>query len=173
MSETIHRRDINPGDFRILAKFCGAMNKLSQDNAELLYYLGEVLMFLPVWYKSAGDWRLSKYKGFKNEAIGIATADFRRICRYMDMKEPVVINTLFRMSIVAVAGWQSTLDKPRFRQDFAGVPYSMLEGDVVCYEGFVLEMRRCEGAFRGFRDDPFWYSEDIHSHYEKFSADEC
>lgn len=171
MPETLHRTDIISDDFRILAQFCAALNTLSKDDNKLLWYLGEVMMFLPVWCKSAGKWRLSRYKGFRKEAIGIETADFRRICRYLDIREPMLIRTLFRMSILSVSRWQSVIDRPRFRQDFVDVPYDMIDCEAACYTGFVLEMRRCEGSFRGFRDDLTWYSEDIHHNHEPFSTD--
>lgn len=159
MSETIHRRDITSGDFRILAKFCGALKNLQDNNDELLWYLPLATMYLPVWYKSCGKWHLSRYKEFKMEAIGIQTSDFRRICRYMGVKEHIVINTLYRMSILSVACKQSTCENPKFRKEFVALPYS-LDGEPQWHIGFVLEMRRCEGAFRGFRNDDYWYSDD-------------
>jgi hypothetical protein len=129
-------------------------------------------MFLPVWYKSAGKWRLSRYKSFRKEAIGIETSNFRRICRYIETKESIVIDILFRMSILSVSGSHRVIETPRYRQDFIGIPYGNIEGEPATFTGFVLEMRRCEGDFRGFRDDPSWYSEDIYSYYNQFSDEE-
>jgi hypothetical protein len=173
MPETLHRKDISAIEFKILAMFCAALNRLQEDDLELLWYLGEVKMFLPVWAKAGGEWRLSRYKEFTKESIGIQTADFRRICRYMAVKEHVVIRVLFRLSMLAVAGRHSVLDRPRFRQGFFGVPYSDVAGEPCFYTGFTLEMRRCEGFFRGFCDDEAWYSEDIHHYSEQFSSDRC
>jgi hypothetical protein len=172
MPDTLHRRDIGAADFRILAKFCSALDTLQQGDEELLWYLGEVKMYLPVWFRSAGVWGLSRYKEFTQEAVGISTIDFRRICRFIDVKEPVVINVLYRMSILAVAGWQSVLDRPKYRQEFHGVPFRDLGDELMSSFGYILEMRRCDGAFRGFRNDSFWYSDDsYHLSEEQITTD--
>jgi hypothetical protein len=145
---------------------------LQQGEEELLWYLGEVKLYLPVWFSSAGTWRLSRYKEFTQEAIGISTADFRRICRFIGVKEPIVINVLYRLSMLAVTGCQSVLDRPKYRQEFYGLPFRDLGDELMSSFGFILEMRRCDGAFRGFHNDDFWYSDDgYHLSEEQITTD--
>lgn len=149
MSTTVHRKDISAQDFNLLARFCTALQTLQGLNGLLAWCLGEVTMLLPVWYKSGNTWRLSHYKEFQREAIGIETADFRLVCRYIECRESVMIDILFRMSILAVVPGQRMLEKKRFRQEFIGTPVSRV-GSVAptsCI-GFVLEKRRSDGGFR-------------------------
>jgi hypothetical protein len=145
MSETLHRKDISSADFTLLARFCRALQILQTDHvSELALFLGQIRLFLPVWYNPAGFWRLSRYKEFNKEAIGIDTADFRRICRYLMVKENVLVNTLYRLSMLAVLPYQSVLDPPKFRQQFYGVMEIMPSS----HFGFVIERRRAMGGFK-------------------------
>lgn len=148
MPATLHRRDISSADFALLARFSRAIEILQTDDDELVWYLGQIRLFLPVWYNTAGFWRLSRYKEFNKEAIGIDTADFRHICRYLMVKENVLVNTLYRLSMLAVLPYQSVLDPPKFRQEFWGVTYTTLSKRPCSHFGFIIESRRAMGGFK-------------------------
>lgn len=147
---TLHRRDISATDFTRLAKFSHALSVLEGPNERLPWNLKEVSMLLPVWYLSNSYWRLANYKEFKREALGITVADFRRICRYIKITEPQMIDTLFRMSMLSLVKGQKLSDRPKFKMPFSGLPISFDEWSHNALEafGFVIERRRANGAFK-------------------------
>jgi len=146
---TLHRRDITGGDFTRLAKFNNAFLVLDGLNGLLPWLLSEATMLLPVWYLSGTGWQLANYKVFRQEALGFANADFRRICRYIRVPESQMIDTLFRMSMISVVKGQRLSERPKYKMPFQGVPYSIgwhvEESDIF---GYVIERRRLEGNFK-------------------------
>jgi hypothetical protein len=152
---TLHRKDITWDEFDLLARFCYAINKIRGHNGRLHYLLGNIEIWLPVWSIARSGWILSQYKPFKREAIGLETCDFRLICRYLRVKEAFLVNTLFRLSMLAVVPKQSISTPRMHRMEFLGVPidqemWAPREFDCV---GFIIERRRAEGGFRS-KDAP-------------------
>jgi len=154
MSSTLHRRDIGRDELLLLAHFSRVIQNLQPDSSLTfalgsVYVVGLVEVLLPVWYQAGSGWRLSTYKPFKIEVIGIETATFRRICRYLHVKESVLVNCLFRLSMLAVVRGQRNYDPPRFRMRFIG-EFKGYEGCCPPEEafGFIVERRRAEGNFK-------------------------
>lgn len=148
MSQTTHRRDISAADFKLLAAFSHAIANLMDNQERLLYReLGAIELILPTWKynEQIKDWEIAAYKLYRKEAIGINTADFRRMCRYLKTKEAEVIDLLFRLSMLSQESVPQTRHKT-FRQHF----HSQLIGEpmVEAGFGFVLEKRRTLGEFR-------------------------
>lgn len=145
---TRHRRDIGISDFQQLAQFSRALHVIKRpDIPSIVWLLGERELWLPVWYL-ADTWRLSAFKPFQEEAIGIETCDFRRVSRYLRIKEPELIALLFRLSIISVQPGLSKFDKPSFRMPLGSISNSQ-EGSTNIREGFVLERRRTlDGHFK-------------------------
>lgn len=146
---TVHRRDMTSADFRLLASFSKAYllhDPFGSICFGSIFLLGLTKMTLPVWYKAASGWQLSRYKQFDQQAIGIETVAFRRMCRYIQYKESMVVRTLFRFSMLAVVDDQKLYESPRHRMQFSTAQ------DPFCFGGmsfgFVLERRRLEGQFR-------------------------
>lgn len=152
---TLHRRDINGTDFRLLARFCRALQNLNDENGRLPYVLGEIEMYLPVWSLGQFGWQLAGYKSFDREALGIERADMRRICRYLRVHESSLVDTLFRLSMLAVIPPEKICERPRFRMEFLGTCIDHL-GLVPPQKamGFIVERRRSEGHFRTSIGDP-------------------
>lgn len=150
MATTLHRDDIDHKDFKLLAQFCHALKTLEDCNGLALYWeLGTTELALPVWYQSGTGWQLSRYKMFSKDAIGIETQEFRRICRYLKVKEAHLVDVLFRFSILAVAPGQKLSDPRKYRQSFAGRRKgAWFDDEATTGFGFVLEQRRAEGDFR-------------------------
>lgn len=146
---TLHRKDICSVEFRLLAGFCRALQVLEDGNGRLPWVLGEVEMWLPVWYLAGNGWQLSTYRPFVREAFGIETRAMRRICRYLRVNEAQLIGTLYRLSMLAVVPGQGILEPPRFRMSFFGIEIDY-EGVAPPMQshGFVIERRRAEGKFR-------------------------
>jgi hypothetical protein len=151
----MHRKDITSDDFRLLAQFCIALQKLLSRQAEpgaCFYELGVSYLCLPVWYKSVSEWKIKHYKTFAIEAIGIELVDFRNITRYIGVKECQLIDLLFRFSMLGIVP-ESHIGrtKPKFRMPFTGTRL-LSDGTPRCYvfghEGFVIEKRRAMGGFK-------------------------
>jgi hypothetical protein len=146
---TIHRDDFKAADFMGLAQLFSALWSLEdKDGFSIFRRQGEISLMLPVWYKAGSSWRLSRYKLFNREAIWIDTKNFRRTCNYLRMKEPMLIDLLYRFSILAVVPSQQLSDRPRFRQPnrLSQTVSSQLTVNVEL--GFMLECRRALGDFR-------------------------
>lgn len=149
MSRTLHRRDISRDELYLLARFCHALQTIERDNGRLPWHLGLVEIWLPVWYQLGKGWEIAAYKPFKKEAIGLEVWAFRLVCRYLCVKEAVLVRTLYRLSILAVIPRLNFNDRPKFRMDFFGQPISLVGCAEPSHEfGFVLERRRCEGNFK-------------------------
>jgi len=137
-------------DFSLLARFCHALANLTDFNGIPLYWeLGEVEMTLPVWSLADSGWTLAKYKLFTHEAIGLEMAAFRRLCRYLRVHEHVLIDLLFRLSMLAVAPGQTMTGPRRFRQGFHGRRKGTWYADNAAGFGLVIERRRAEDGFGG------------------------
>lgn len=148
MGRTLHRRDISSSEFNLLARFCYALNTLQDNDGRLPCDLGVTEIWLPVWYK-AGNWKLAIYKSFRMEAIGLEITKFRRICKYLNVKEAELIRTLHKFSILSVVAGQKYYDSPKFRMPFWGQPIDSVGSVIATFDiGFVLEKRRAMGAFR-------------------------
>ncbi len=146
---TLHRRDITAGDFRLLAAFCAALNVLEDEMGGSIYWtLGVVTLILPVWFLSGNGWQLSRYKPFDRQALWIETRQFRRVCNYINAGESAVVGLLYRMSILGVIADQKLLDRPRFRQPTWRNTPDGWKQDVGGELGFLLEARRALGEFR-------------------------
>lgn len=154
---TIHRKDITGTEFTLLGNFCKALRVLENQNGNLQWVLGEVVMWLPVWYRSGTQWRLADYRPFRREAFGLEMTAMRRICNYLGVKESEMIRTLYRLSMLAVVPNQRILAPPRFRMPFFGIEidYKGFAAPSDSF-GFVIERRRAEGNFKadiGFRNN--------------------
>lgn len=149
-SNTIHRRDFTVHDFRLLSHFTRALMTLQGDYGRIPLILGNVPMCLPLWTLTSTGWALSRYKIFLQEGFGVETRQFRRVCRYIRVDEPLMITTLFRFSILGIVPQESIRDQPRFRMALRGQPMAPepQREDFVRFEGFLLERRRAEGLFR-------------------------
>lgn len=148
MPNTIHRKDVSSSDFRLLGSFCHAVINLTDNQGRLLYRnLGETALTLPVWRsdEQTKDWVVAAYKTYRKEAVGIITEDFRRICRYIKVKESVLVGLLFRLSMLGLDSVPQTQHRT-YRQHF----HSQLVGEPMIEPGygFVLEKRRTLGGFR-------------------------
>lgn len=149
MSER-HRKDIRHSDFTLLARFCNALWVLEKSVYQLTWELGRTGLWLPVWMERNSVWILLRYERITMEAYGIETADFRRICRYLRVKESQLIDTLFRLSMLSVVPNQSFTCPRQFRQQFIGTRMN-LYGEIeekASAMGFIIERRRAEGKFR-------------------------
>jgi hypothetical protein len=148
MSKTIHRKDIGMADFTLLAQFSGALRKVRTPFGDpVVCQLGTIIMMLPVWYRTGEGWVLAGYKEFNREAIGIAKADMRSVCNYLNVREPRLIDTLYRLSMLGVVPGATPHAKPRFRMPFAGTYLSDPPFISSANEGFIIEKRRVEGLF--------------------------
>lgn len=149
MSNTLHRKDITHDEFSLLARFSRSLQVVEGSNGRLPWLVGEVEMWLPVWHQSRGSWQLSTYKPFIREALGLEVWAFRKICRYLCVKEADLIRTLYRLSMLAVVPGQRPFEPPKFRMYFHGEPISY-PGCAPMTEifGFLIERRRAEGDFR-------------------------
>lgn len=157
MAATIHRKDMRAADFNLLARFSTLIQRYDHYsmslNFGLIYSLGLVNMLLPVWYRTANRWGLDRYKEFTQEAIGIEAKTLRGMCRYLDIKECVLVDTLNRLnrfSMLSVVPDLKNYERPKFRMPFVGDVLG-LEGLVEPDRGigFVIEKRRAIGGFRG------------------------
>lgn len=153
MTATIHRKDMTATDLHLLARFSMLIQRYDHYSMSLnfgfIYALGVVRMMLPVWYCSANTWRLDRYKDFTQEAIGIEAKTLRGMCRYLQVRECVLIDTLYRFSMLSVIPGQKNYESPKFRMPFVGDVLrleSLVEPDECV--GFVIEKRRAMGGFR-------------------------
>lgn len=153
MAATVHRKDMSAADFNLLARFSMLIQRYDHYsmnlNFGLIYSLGLVNMLLPVWYRSANIWRLGRYKEFTQEAIGIEAKTMRSMCRYLQVRECLLVGTLYRFSMLSVVPGQKSYERPKYRMPFIGDVLG-LEGLVEPDEciGFVIEKRRAMGGFR-------------------------
>lgn len=154
MPKTVHRRDMQGADFKLLAFLSWIIQQYCLDGSQLnfgpIYALGEIELLLPVW-ESVGknDWQLSTYKPFVREALGVKTSTLRRICHYLRVSESVLTGTLFRFSMLSVIPGQLKDYPPKFKMEFWGEilgreGFAEQERDV----GFIVERRRLEGNFK-------------------------
>lgn len=144
-----HRKDLGESDFRILALFCFALQKLEDETGASLYWLlGEIPLLLPVWYESGNGWQFSSYKCYTCQAIWIETQYFRRICKYLQLPESLLVKTLYRFSMIAVVQNQKSSDKSKFRQPTWRSSPDGWKQDAEGELGFILEARRALGGFR-------------------------
>ena len=146
---TLHRRDIRGLDLTRLAKFCRALIVLVGPDGNLTWNQDCFTMLLPVWHLHESCWRLDRYKEFKQDAYGITVPDFRRICRYIKVKEYQMVDTLYRMSMISVVKGQQTYERPKFKRPFkAGlISHEGWEKDIEAF-GYVIERRRASGEFK-------------------------
>lgn len=145
----LHRKDLSESDFRLLALFCFGLQKLEDETGASIYWmLGEIPLLLPVWYLSGSGWQFSSYKSYTYQAIWIETRHFRRIGKYLQLPEEVLINMLYRFSMIAVVPDQKNSDKPKFRQPTWRDTPDGWKQDVGGELGFLLEARRALGKFR-------------------------
>jgi hypothetical protein len=150
---TLHRRDISRDDLALLARFSKVIKSITPEHdlfsLGLIFLIGEVEVLLPVWYQASNGWMLSTYKPFKINVIGLETATFRKICRYLCIRESQLVNCLYNLSMLAVVRGQKHYEPPRFRMKFMGEMrgYEGLCPPAVGF-GFVIERRRAEGAFK-------------------------
>lgn len=153
---TLHRRDIDSSDLQLLAKFCRALQVLTDQNGHLPWVLGTMEMWLPLWFSTGKDWRFSQFRPFERQAFGLPTASMRRICSYLRIRESELIHLLFRLSMLAVTPKHTTSEDCLYRMPFTGVPIERngLAPPTVNH-GFVIERRRAEGNFREVNTDPF------------------
>jgi hypothetical protein len=116
----------------------------------IFWDLGEVEMTLPVWYMAGDGWTLSGYKVFSKAAIGLETYEFRRVCKYLRVREHELINLLFRLSMLSVVQGQQISEKRQLRQQFKGRRKGEFADNspLGTAFGFVIERRRSEGKFR-------------------------
>lgn len=151
---TIHRKDLAANDFMLLAKLSWLFCRFKPESDDHLYVgtfysLGTIRMNIPLWYLAGDGWRLAKFKQIEQEAIGIETACFRRICCYLRCREAKMIDTLYRFSMLGVFNAPLSFEKRQFRMPFSGHIKGLehlYEPDAGC--GFIIERRRLEGKFR-------------------------
>lgn len=149
MGTTVHRRDITHADFSLLARFCHALTVLDGFAGTSVYWeLGKVPMTLPIWFLAGSGWTLAGYKVFTREAIWLETSVFRRICRYLQVKEPQLVDLLFRLSMLSVVSGQQLHEPRRIRQPFTGKLADDAGRKSSVPDGFVIERRRATGGFR-------------------------
>lgn len=133
----------------MLAQFVRALQNVHTPYTEQIFCtLGTVVMLLPVWNQYAGVWKLSAYKEFTQQAIGIAKPDMRVICNYLHISQPQLIDVLYRMSMLAVCPGTSHMDKPRYRMPFTGTYGGESPFVASVSQGFVIEQRRAMGTFK-------------------------
>jgi len=153
MATTVHRKDMSATDFKLLARFSALIQHYDHYGIKMnfgtIYSLGMFRMLLPVWISKYDGWKLDRYKDFRQEAIGIELYTLRNMCRYLDVKECVMVNTLFRFSMLAVAPQKKINDKPKFRIPFVGsvLGFERIVEPDECI-GFVIEKRRAMGGFK-------------------------
>lgn len=153
VSTTLHRKDMTHSDFLLLSLFSWLYHQTDPDSNSMNFgsicLLGEIKLFLPVWYATASGWKIAGIKTFVQDAVGIETGALRNMCRYIRVSEAALVDTLFRFSMLSVVPEQKYYDPPKFRMPFFG--------DIKGYEGyappcegfgFVVDRRRLEGNFR-------------------------
>ncbi len=146
---TLHRRDISAADLTKLALFCSVIAGTQWQHLIPCWNLPNFTMLLPVWYLAGSGWRLDKYKEFTMDAYGIKVADFRRACRYINVSEFDMVDTLYRMSMISVIPGQRLHEPPKFKMQFHGKYLAIDYWETISDEfGFVIECRRSDGKFR-------------------------
>ncbi len=148
--KTRYRKDIGSAEFTLLARFARALHVVGRTSGgSIVWLLDEQELWLPMWYQSGSDWRISCYRPFKLEAIAIQPRDFKRICKYLQTSEPELVKMLFNTGTLAVAPNQKPLDRPVFRSEFTGVHSNNAYLNVAETSiGFVLVRHRAEGCWR-------------------------
>ena len=150
-----HRSDITSSDLLLLARFASALNKVFIFMFSPVYELGTVDMVLPLWYLAGGEWKVSSYRVFTQEAIGLSRNGMIQLCRdYMKVPLIEVLELLHKLSMIAVVPGTSADDKPQFRQPFSGIRWDLLDDldseHMIDHipAGFIIEKRRSCGGFR-------------------------
>jgi hypothetical protein len=150
MKKSIHRKDITFEDIKLLARFNAALKNVTLlGGGSVIWLLGTIIINLPDWYQTGGSWKIAKFKAFEREAIGIERNGLRLVCAYMQVEEATLLNLLMKFTMLGVEPLQSTPEKLVRRMKFFGVRkdyegFSAPEWRV----GYVIEMRRTDGAFR-------------------------
>lgn len=144
---TIHRKDIESRDFKLLADFSRALVTLNRPGKRLSWELGETVMRLPVWYQTSTGWQLAYHRNFRRDAIGILVPDFRRICSYIRVREFQMIDTLYRMSMISMVPDQNNSGTLKFKQSFK-TPLGLVRLEDSAVFGYVIESRRANGDFK-------------------------
>ena len=152
---TRHRSDICFADLTLLACFAHALDRVFIHSFSPVFELGEYDMLLPLWFQGGGDWKLSTYRIFKQQAIGLSHNGMVQVCRdYMKVPMVQVLNLLYKLSMLSVIDGTQVDDKPRFRQPFSGIPREYIDWDDAdsmrkhVRQGFIIEKRRAVGGFR-------------------------
>jgi len=149
--DTLHRRDINSMDFYHVGRFIHALKKVRvKDKMGIpqVIAMGEQELRLPVWYKSGDGWKLSSFRNFNREAVGITVAMMRAIERYLGIRECILIEALFNLSMISVERTTGTTGKRRYRQSCSGRLINPVDGTPFRYnpvegiEAFVLDWKR-------------------------------
>lgn len=146
-----YKKDTTHGELTLLARFSHVLSVFKNSNKKggVKWLLGKQKLNLPVWQECDGSWFFAGYDIFELEAIGITPRDFKRICKYLKVQEPDLIQVLFKTGSLAVMGGQKKHDPPAFKLAFEGVHVDNIETKK--YEssgGYVLVRSRVEGDWK-------------------------
>jgi hypothetical protein len=150
-----HRKDITKTDLNILDGFCRALTSIgNKDGVSPVWIIPPNLpmttpLLLPVWSLNGMGWQLAGYREYVEPSIGIDLQAFRRVVKYHWVSEPVLIDTLYRLSVLSVVVGQDRYKPPKFKRLFFGYrqddPAQKVDGPF----GYLLESRRALGGFHG------------------------
>ncbi|WP_129126914.1 hypothetical protein [Geomonas oryzae] len=150
---TLHRRDIGPDDFFVVARFAHALVKVKmavqgvKDKIPQVLDMGETELTLPVWAKNEEGWHQAGFKQVKRDALCITTPMMRAIVRYLGIREGAFVQTLFRLSMLSSG--QGNGDKRIFRHTCTGMLFDpatrqKLGFSEVTKEGFIVDRKRID-----------------------------
>lgn len=118
---TRHRKDMQHMDFYVLSRFVHAIRQVCINSRCPALELGTITMLLPTWYLSGAGWGLAGYREYTEPAFGIPRNHMQTMCDYLGIEMRVVLDVLFRFSMLAVVpGTLATDLKPRFRMGYSG-----------------------------------------------------
>lgn len=137
MTATTHRKDLTFGDFHVLHRFRWAFQCV---RCEEIVFLNERVISLPTWasISAEGGYEFRDLATYPREVYFVPIRAFRRLCRYAGLEPGLVLNTMFRLSMIAVSECTSaTQFQVQFLHDITPRMGAPLEA---C--GYIIEKRR-------------------------------
>jgi len=146
MRNSFHRRDLVEADFALMAMLKGAIWQLVKRGQLTIYGTQDRGFQFPVWYETAGlGWRFLKLKQSNKECVLIYKKDFRRLCRFVKLKESEVLNHFYKFSMLAVRDGSDRPKKCRFIDN------------INVYQCYVIEKRRMYESLQHYPSEHPWY----------------
>lgn len=148
MSKSLYRKDISHQEYKILVNFSYGLNKMINDSYMRwgkVLFLGEVNLSLPLWYRSLTEWKLSCFRTFQREAVGIDRHAMNKLAKYLGMRTQDLVALLYKLSMLAVDPLNNNV-----LNSYTG----MLSGtdSVESGYGYIVEKRRALNGFAHSED---------------------